>query len=79
MPEVMSQKDRIKECIDSGDFVNVLQLMDIDDLVMIQMEVRRDKAIDEILSYEPEEIVAGIERLGWQGRIVAEIEHVITE
>jgi hypothetical protein len=76
MAEVMSQKRKIKECIESGDFVHVLLLMDIDDLVMIQMEVRRDKAIEEILSYEPEQIVAGIARLGWQGRIVAEIEHV---
>jgi len=72
----MSQKERIKQCIEAGDFSHVLMLMDIDDLVMIQMEVRRSKAIEDILSYEPDEIVAGIERLGWQGRIVGEIEHV---
>jgi len=77
MAELMSQKQKIKECIEAGDFGHVLMLMDIDDLVMIQMEVRRDKAIDEILSYEPEDIVAGIERLGWQGRIAAEIESVV--
>ena len=76
MIEIINQKDRIRACIEAGDFGHVLGLMDIDDLVMIQMEVRRDKAIEEILSYDIEEIVAGIERLGWQGRIATEIEHV---
>ncbi|MHA2264528.1 MAG: hypothetical protein ACXAEN_19205, partial [Candidatus Thorarchaeota archaeon] len=62
--------------IEDGDFVTLLQRWDIAEVNELLSELKRTKAIDDIMFYGEELILAAINRLGLSDDIAKELDEM---
>jgi hypothetical protein len=73
---LVSNDIQITKGIEDGDFVTLLQRWDIAEVNELLSELKRTKAIDDIMFYGEELILAAINRLGLSDDIAKELDEM---